>query len=71
MTLVSGPVGLDPPQNVELIRVVTVDDMADAVFASFEQTHVVVKVAAVSDFRPVNTQNHKIKKSQHITFVSI
>jgi phosphopantothenoylcysteine decarboxylase/phosphopantothenate--cysteine ligase len=65
VTLIAGPVGLDPPQNVELVPVVTVDDMASAVFARFEQAHVVVKVAAVSDYRPVDTQAHKIKKSQH------
>jgi phosphopantothenoylcysteine decarboxylase/phosphopantothenate--cysteine ligase len=65
VTLVHRSRGLDPPQNVELVPVVTVDDMASAVFARFEQAHVVVKVAAVSDYRPVNTETHKIKKSQH------
>ena len=53
VTLVSGPVNLSPPLNVEVIPAVTVDDMADAVFARLEQSHVVVKVAAVSDYRPV------------------
>ena len=62
VTLITGPVCLDPPQNVEVVPVVTVDDMADAVFARLEQSHVVVKVAAVSDYRPVKTEAHKIKK---------
>jgi len=64
VTLVTGPVCLDFPLNVEVVPVVTVDDMADAVFARLEQSHVVVKVAAVSDYRPVNTEAHKIKKRQ-------
>jgi phosphopantothenoylcysteine decarboxylase/phosphopantothenate--cysteine ligase len=51
-----------PPLNVEVVPVVTVDDMAEAVFARLEQSHVIVKVAAVSDYRPVNTETHKIKK---------
>ncbi len=64
VTLVSGPVCLDPPHNVEVVPVVTADDMAAAVFARLEQSHVVVKVAAVSDYRPVKTEAHKIKKGQ-------
>jgi phosphopantothenoylcysteine decarboxylase/phosphopantothenate--cysteine ligase len=64
VTLVTGPVCIDPPLNVEVVPVVTVDDMAGAVFARFEQSHVVMKVAAVSDYRPVKTETHKIKKSQ-------
>ena len=64
VTLVTGPVCLDPPLNVEVVPVVTVDDMAKAVFARLELSHVVVKVAAVSDYRPVNTETHKIKKGE-------
>ena len=62
VTLVTGPVCIEPPLNVAVIPVVTVDDMAEAVFARLEQSHVVVKVAAVSDYRPVKTEFHKIKK---------
>ncbi len=64
VTLISGPVGLDPPLNVAVVPVETVDDMAEAVFARLEQSHVVVKVAAVSDYRPAKTEPHKIKKGQ-------
>jgi len=64
VVLVSGPVSLPPPLNVERICVSTVDQMADAVFAHLEQSHVVVKVAAVSDYRPVKTATHKIKKGE-------
>ena len=62
--LVTGPVCLDPPQHVEVVPFFTADDMAAAVFARLEQSHVVVKVAAVSDYRPIKTEAHKIKKRQ-------
>jgi phosphopantothenoylcysteine decarboxylase/phosphopantothenate--cysteine ligase len=64
VTLVTGPVSLSPPLNVEVVPVVTADDMAEAVFSRLEQAHVIVKVAAVSDYRPVHTETHKIKKSR-------
>ncbi len=64
VTLVSGPVGLDPPLNVEVVPVVTAAEMAAAVLDRLEQSHVVVKVAAVSDYRPVNPASHKIKKGE-------
>ena len=64
VTLVTGPVSLASPLNVEVVPVVTADDMAEAVFSRLEQAHVIVKVAAVSDYRPVHTETHKIKKSR-------
>jgi len=60
--LVSGPVNLAPPLNVDTIRVETVSEMAEAVFTRLDETDVVVKVAAVSDYRPVTTERHKMKK---------
>jgi phosphopantothenoylcysteine decarboxylase/phosphopantothenate--cysteine ligase len=62
VTLISGPVDLPPPPDVEWVGVETVDDMAAAVFARQEQADVVIKVAAVSDYRPAVSQDHKIKK---------
>jgi phosphopantothenoylcysteine decarboxylase/phosphopantothenate--cysteine ligase len=64
VTLVTGPVSLDPPNNVEVVPVITVDDMAAAVLDRLDQSHIVVKVAAVSDYRPVKIETHKIKKGQ-------
>jgi phosphopantothenoylcysteine decarboxylase/phosphopantothenate--cysteine ligase len=64
VTLVSGPVELAPPLNVERVPVVTVDEMAAAVFERMDGADVIVKVAAVSDYRPVQTEAHKIKKGQ-------
>jgi phosphopantothenoylcysteine decarboxylase/phosphopantothenate--cysteine ligase len=64
VTLVSGPVALDPPVNVQMVPVVTVDEMARAVFDRLDQAHVVIKVAAVSDYRPVTTASQKMKKGE-------
>ncbi len=64
VTLITGPVALAPPLNVETVPVTTVDEMAGAVFARLDQADVVIKVAAVSDYRPTETQAHKIKKGE-------
>lgn len=64
VTLVTGPVCIEPPLNVEVVPVVTVDDMAEAVFSRLDRAHVIMKVAAVSDYRPVHTESHKIKKGE-------
>ena len=62
VTLISGPVSLDPPLNVQLIPVETAEEMAEAVLTRQKQAQVIVKVAAVSDYRPIRTEPHKIKK---------
>jgi phosphopantothenoylcysteine decarboxylase/phosphopantothenate--cysteine ligase len=64
VTLISGPVALEPPLNVEVVPVVTADEMARAVFARAPRADVIIKVAAVSDYRPVSMQDHKIKKAE-------
>jgi phosphopantothenoylcysteine decarboxylase / phosphopantothenate---cysteine ligase len=64
VTLISGPVSLAPPLNVETIPVTTVDEMAQAVFDRLAQAHVIIKVAAVSDYRPVNVSDQKMKKGE-------
>lgn len=62
VTLVSGPVALPPPPGVEVIRVETAAKMHDAVMGARDQAAVVVKAAAVADFRPAHCAEHKIKK---------
>lgn len=62
--LVSGPTSLDAPAGVRRIEVSTAREMADAVFAEAEDAHVIIKVAAVSDYRPVKTAEHKVKKGE-------
>jgi phosphopantothenoylcysteine decarboxylase/phosphopantothenate--cysteine ligase len=47
---------------VQLVPVETAEEMAEAVLARQQQSQVIVKVAAVSDYRPIRTEPHKIKK---------
>ncbi|NPV29780.1 MAG: bifunctional phosphopantothenoylcysteine decarboxylase/phosphopantothenate--cysteine ligase CoaBC [Firmicutes bacterium] len=62
--LVSGPTDLEPPRGVELVPVETAQEMFDAVVARFPGVDVVIKAAAVSDFRPRAKAQTKIKKQE-------
>jgi len=61
--LVSGPTALKPPAGVELIKVETALEMYNAVLDRFPGVDVVVKSAAVADYRPRERAGQKIKKS--------
>ena len=63
VTLVSGPVSLDPPVEVDFVPVESCDEMAQAVFSHLETADIIIKVAAVADFRPVDPSASKIKKN--------
>lgn len=69
--LISGPTGLDRPYGVELRRVVTAAEMAEAVRESVAGADVLVMAAAVADFRPVESSGTKIKKSRGVTEVRL
>jgi phosphopantothenoylcysteine decarboxylase/phosphopantothenate--cysteine ligase len=60
--LVSGPVSLDPPPGAKVVRVTTAAEMRDAVFANLDPATIVIKCAAVADFRPARRAEAKIKK---------
>ena len=60
--LVSGPTCLPPPWGVEFVGVESAGEMLDAVMARYEESSVVVKAAAVADYRPVLRAGEKIKK---------
>ncbi len=60
--LVSGPSILPDPGGVKVRRVVTASEMADAVIDESGTADIVIKTAAVSDYRPVDVAAHKIKK---------
>ncbi len=62
VTLVSGPVALLPPLGVEMIRVESARQMADAVLEAMDDADVIIKVAAVADYRPADPKDKKIKK---------
>lgn len=62
VTLVSGPTSLRAPVGVHMIHVKTADEMAEAMFDHMETSTVVIKVAAVADYKPNVQAEHKIKK---------
>ncbi len=64
VTLVSGPTFLTPPANVRCIQVTSAADMADAVMADMDRFQIIIKTAAVADFRPTTSSGVKIKKDQ-------
>ena len=66
VTLVSGPTTLKPPRDVALSRVKTAEEMRRAVLAECQQYDVVIKAAAVLDWRPKETAAHKIKKGRGV-----
>jgi phosphopantothenoylcysteine decarboxylase/phosphopantothenate--cysteine ligase len=60
--LVSGPSALEPPADAELVSVRTTEEMHRAVLARLGELTVLIKAAAVADYRPVNQQPKKIKR---------
>lgn len=62
VTLVSGPVNLDVPVGVTCIPVTTCRQMADEMLDNLEQADIIIKVAAVADYRPLDPKDQKIKK---------
>jgi len=61
--LVTGPVSLTPPAGAEVVQVHTAAEMHEAVFANLQPATVVIKCAAVADFRPSIESKEKIKKT--------
>jgi phosphopantothenoylcysteine decarboxylase/phosphopantothenate--cysteine ligase len=62
VTLVSGPTHLDPPKGIEVITVKTAEEMREAVLHNYRDKDVVIKAAAVSDYRPMRKAQEKEKK---------
>jgi len=62
VTLVSGPVSLPSPAGIEVIPVTSAQQMYDAVMDIQNSFSIIVKSAAVSDFRPAHVNEEKIKK---------
>lgn len=60
--LVSGPVNLTPPLGVELVRCESAEDMYHSVMEHFDSADIVIKTAAVADYRPKVSFDHKMKK---------
>ncbi len=65
VTLVSGPTNLNPPQNLKkLVKIESAEDMYKAVLENLNENDVVIKSAAVADYKPKYYSTKKIKKSE-------
>jgi phosphopantothenoylcysteine decarboxylase / phosphopantothenate---cysteine ligase len=65
--LVSGPTALTPPGSAELTRVESAEDMRQAVLKLLPESTIVIKTAAVADYRPKSVAGQKIKRSGPMT----
>ena len=61
--LVSGPTNIRPPEAAALTRIETADEMRQAVLDRLPQATIIIKAAAVADFRPKTVAEQKIKRS--------
>lgn len=71
VTLVSGPVNLDPPAGVSCLPVESCQEMAVLMAENLDTAHIIIKVAAVADYRPVAPRKNKIKKQDRSKALSI
>jgi phosphopantothenoylcysteine decarboxylase/phosphopantothenate--cysteine ligase len=60
--LISGPVHLSPPPGIDLVKVESADDMYQAVMNNYEAADIIIKTAAVADYTPKVSYDHKMKK---------
>ena len=64
VTLVSGCTAIEPPMFVNLVPVVTAKDMYEAVTSISDEQDIIIKAAAVADYRPANVSDEKVKKRE-------
>ena len=65
VTLVSGPTALKKPEGVDFVPVTTAAEMFDAVTGRQAENDMIIKAAAVADYRPLHTAEEKIKKQDN------
>ncbi|MCQ2508152.1 MAG: bifunctional phosphopantothenoylcysteine decarboxylase/phosphopantothenate--cysteine ligase CoaBC [Dorea sp.] len=63
VTLVSGQTALKPPKFVNYVPITSAQDMYEAVTSRSEQMDIIIKAAAVADYRPTTVADEKMKKS--------
>lgn len=72
VTLVSGPTNLDPPKNLsKFIQIESAQEMYEAILKNIDENQVVIKSAAVADYKPKNYCDKKIKKSDDELVISL
>ncbi len=71
VTLVSGPVNLPQVPFVKTVNVVSAEEMFNAVTSLSAENQIIIKAAAVADYKPATVYDHKIKKNSDINYVSL
>ena len=71
VTLVSGPVSLNPPSGVKVVNIKSAEDMFNAVTSEYETADIVIKAAAVADYRPAKVSGEKIKKESGMNVIEL
>jgi phosphopantothenoylcysteine decarboxylase/phosphopantothenate--cysteine ligase len=69
--LISGPTSLTPPLGVKFLSVRSACEMHEAVVHEYEQADVVIKAAAVSDYRPKQFIPYKVKKTEDVQTIEL
>lgn len=69
--LISGPVNLKPPRGVHYVPVDSAENMYDAVIKRFDDVDIVIKTAAVADYRPKAPSDQKVKKQAGDQFLEL
>ena len=71
VTLVSGPTALQPHKFVDFVPVVSAEEMFQEVVSRAEQQDIIIKAAAVADYRPATVADQKVKKSDDNMSISL
>lgn len=71
VTLVSGKTALTPPMFVNVVPVVSARDMYEAVTSRSNDMNIIIKAAAVADYRPVSVADEKMKKADAELSISL
>ena len=71
VTLVTGPTHLDPPKGIHMLNVETAEEMRAAVMDHYRDKEVIIKAAAVSDYKPLDKAKEKQKKKAGKTMVEM
>lgn len=71
VTLVSGRTALEPPRFVEIVPVVSAEDMYQAVTTRAKEQDIIIKAAAVADYRPATVAEEKIKKTENAASIKL
>lgn len=69
--LVSGPTSLTPPSGVKSYSIRTTSEMREAVLGEYDKVDVVIKAAAVSDYRPKQFIPYKVKKTEDVQTIEL